>query len=179
MPDGWEVQLDKFRRLLLIRSLTPSRFFKAAIDFIVDSLGPKYGVGLVLDMEKMWEESDKCSPLICFLSMGSDPTVQIESLAKKRSIEYHIISMGQGQEIHARRLLAQAYTNGTWVLLQNCHLSLEFCEEFLLQLTENTDRIHQDFRLWITTEVHPKFPIGLLQISIKYTAEPPQGKSIF
>jgi dynein heavy chain len=52
---------------------------------------------------------------------------------------------------------------------------LEFCEEFLLQLTEHTDRIHPDFRLWITTEIHPKFPIGLLQISIKYTAEPPQG----
>ena len=108
--------------------------------------------------------------------MGSDPTVQIEALAKKKAIECNLVSMGQGQEIHARRLMTQAYTNGTWILLQNCHLSLEFCEEFLLQLTENTDRIHPDFRLWITTEVHPKFPIGLLQISIKYTAEPPQGK---
>lgn len=126
-------------------------------------------------MERMWDESDKCSPMICFLSMGSDPTVQIETLAKKKSIDCNAISMGQGQEVHARRLLAQAYGNGTWVLLQNCHLSLDFCEEFLLQLTENTDRIHPDFRLWITTEVHPKFPIGLLQISIKYTAEPPQG----
>jgi dynein heavy chain len=167
--------LDKFRRLLLIRSLTPARFVKSANDYIIDSLGLKYGEGVVLDMEKMWDESDKCSPMICFLSMGSDPSVQIETLAKKKSIDYHAISMGQGQEIHARRLLTQAYANGTWVLLQNCHLSLEFCEEFLLQLTEHTDRIHPDFRLWITTEIHPKFPIGLLQISIKYTAEPPQG----
>ncbi|CAF4112437.1 unnamed protein product [Rotaria socialis] len=175
LPDGWEPLLDKFRRLLLIRSLTPARFVKAANDYIVDSLGPKYGEGVVLDMEKMWDESDKCSPMICFLSMGSDPTVQIETLAKKKSIECNAISMGQGQEVHARRLLSQAYSSGNWVLLQNCHLSLDFCEEFLLQLTENIDRIHPDFRLWITTEVHPKFPIGLLQISIKYTAEPPQG----
>ncbi|CAF0880138.1 unnamed protein product [Rotaria sordida] len=175
LPDGWEPQLDKFRRLLLIRSLTPARFVKSALDYINDSLGPKYGEGVVLDMEKMWDESDKCSPMICFLSMGSDPTVQIETLAKKKSIDCSAISMGQGQEVHARRLLAQAYANGTWVLLQNCHLSLDFCEEFLLQLTENTDRIHPDFRLWITTEPHLKFPIGLLQISIKYTAEPPQG----
>ncbi|CAF3729197.1 unnamed protein product [Adineta steineri] len=175
LPDGWDLQLDKFRRLLLIRSITPARFVKSANDYIIDSLGTKYGEGVVLDMEKMWDESDKCSPMICFLSMGSDPSVQIETLAKKKLIDCNAISMGQGQEVHARRLLAQAYINGTWVLLQNCHLSLEFCEEFLLQLTENTDRIHPDFRLWITTEVHPKFPIGLLQISIKYTAEPPQG----
>ncbi|CAF0809445.1 unnamed protein product [Rotaria sordida] len=175
LPDGWELQLDKFRRLLLIRSLTPARFVKCAYDYIIHSLGPKYGEGVVLDMEKMWEESDKCSPMICFLSMGSDPSVQIEILAKRKAIDCHAISMGQGQEVHARRLLTQAYTNGTWVLLQNCHLSLDFCEEFLLQLIDNTDRIHPDFRLWITTEVHQKFPIGLLQISIKYTAEPPQG----
>lgn len=157
--------------------MTPSRFVKAANEYIADSIGPKYAVGVVLDMERMWEESDKTTPLICFLSMGSDPTGQIESLAKKKSIEHHIISMGQGQEIHARRLLAQAYTNGTWVLLQNCHLSLEFCEELLLQLVETSNRIHENFRLWITTEVHQKFPIGFLQISIKYTAEPPQGEN--
>ena len=167
--------MDTFRRLLLIRCITPTRFVKSANDYIINSLGVKYGEGIILDMEKMWEESDKYSPMICFLSMGSDPSVQIELLSKKLLIDCHAVSMGQGQEIHARKLLSQAYTKGTWALLQNCHLSLEFCDECLIQLTENTDRIHPDFRLWITTEVHPKFPIGLLQISIKYTAEPPRG----
>jgi dynein heavy chain len=31
------------------------------------------------------------------------------------------------------------------------------------------------FRIWITTEVHPKFPISLLQISVHFTYEPPEG----
>jgi len=35
--------------------------------------------------------------------------------------------------------------------------------------------IHEDYRLWITTEVHPKFPISLLQLSLKLTNEPPAG----
>ncbi|XP_069976193.1 dynein axonemal heavy chain 5-like [Penaeus vannamei] len=63
---------------------------------------------------------------------------------------------------------------GRWLLLQNCHLSLDFCQEMLDTVTES-DNVNRSFRLWITTEVHAAFPIGLLQISIKFTNEPPQG----
>ena len=34
----------------------------------------------------MWEESENRTPLICFLSMGSDPTDNIERLAKSKNI---------------------------------------------------------------------------------------------
>uniref|UniRef100_A0A1X7SV58 Dynein heavy chain region D6 P-loop domain-containing protein n=1 Tax=Amphimedon queenslandica TaxID=400682 RepID=A0A1X7SV58_AMPQE len=86
----------------------------------------------------------------------------------------HTISMGQGQEVHARRLLQQCQTQGGWVLLQNGHLALDFMDELLNTIVE-TQSVHETFRLWMTTEIHPKFPINLLQISIKYTFEPPQG----
>jgi dynein heavy chain len=75
------------------------------------------------------------------------------------------ISMGQGQEVHARRMMAQGMANGGWLLLQNCHLSLDYVEEVLDQLIE-TETIHQEFRLWVTTEVHKKFPINFLQVTI-------------
>lgn len=73
-------------------------------------MGEEYAEGVILDLEKTWNESNPRTPLICFLSMGSDPTPQIESLAKKNKLECKDVSMGQGQEVHARRLLEYTMT---------------------------------------------------------------------
>uniref|UniRef100_A0A4W5NZY5 Dynein, axonemal, heavy chain 5 n=1 Tax=Hucho hucho TaxID=62062 RepID=A0A4W5NZY5_9TELE len=174
VPDGYDSMLDTFRKLLLIRSWCPDRTIAQARHYIAESLGPKYAEGVILDMEFMWAESDKRTPMVCFLSMGSDPTENIERLAKAKGAPCRPISMGQGQEVHARRLLANSMADGGWLLLQNCHLGLDFLDELLESVT-NTENIHDGCRVWLTTEVHPKFPINFLQSSIKFTNEPPQG----
>ncbi|XP_071945990.1 dynein axonemal heavy chain 8-like [Antedon mediterranea] len=174
IPDGYNSSLDTFRKLLLVRSWCPDRTIPQARKYIASSQGARYADPVILDLEKTWEESDVRTPLICFLSMGSDPTNQIEGLAKKLKVECRAISMGQGQEVHARRLVSQSASGGGWVLLQNCHLGLDFMDE-LLDTVITQDPVHESFRVWITTEVHPSFPINLLQSSIKFTNEPPQG----
>lgn len=60
---------------------------------------------------------------------GADPTKLIEDLAKRNKVRTLGVSMGQGQEVIARKLLAQATVEGQWVLLQNTHLGLSFLSE--------------------------------------------------
>ena len=158
--------------------MSTKKFLNAlkSLKYIADSLGQQYADPVLLNLEEMLKESTVRVPLICLLSMGSDPTNQICDLAKKMSLECRCISMGQGQEVHARRLLSLAKEQGGWVLLQNCHLGLEFMEE-LLEFVLFCEDPNPSMRIWITVEPHPEFSITLLQSAIKFTNEPPQGKS--
>ncbi|XP_078119766.1 dynein axonemal heavy chain 8-like [Sander vitreus] len=173
IPDGYN-SLDVFLKLLLIRSWCPDRTLSQARKYVGESLGMRFAEPIILNLQSTWEESDPRTPLICFLSMGSDPTDQIEALSKKLELECRAISMGQGQEVHARKLVQTSMTHGGWVLLQNCHLGLEFMDELLDTIT-TAETMHDTFRVWITTEPHDQFSITLLQSSIKFTNDPPQG----
>lgn len=62
--------------------------------------------------------------------------------------------------------------------MQNCHLGLKYMEEIennIINPEAPKFVLHEDFRLWITCEAHKKFPLGLLQKTIKVTNEPPKG----
>ena len=84
VPDGYNSSLDAFRKLLLIRSWCSDRTIPQAKKYIMDSIGERYVDGVILDIEKMVEESEPLMPLICFLSMGSDPSPTIESCGKRK-----------------------------------------------------------------------------------------------
>ncbi len=56
-------------------------------------MGVKYAEGVILDVEKTWHESKIRVPLVCLLSMGSDPTMTIDGLSKKHQIGKHYITL--------------------------------------------------------------------------------------
>jgi dynein heavy chain len=59
-----------------------------------------------------------------------------------------------------------AAANGQWLVLQNCHLMLAFLRTLDKELVQSPEP-HREFRLWITTDPTPGFPIGILQRSLK------------
>ena len=89
------------------RSWCQDRTLAQARKYVANSMGKQYADPVILNMNTMWAESNPRCPLICLLTMGSDPTAQIESLAKQKELTFGAISMGQGQEVHARKLLDQ------------------------------------------------------------------------
>lgn len=68
---------------------------------------------------------------------GADPTKHIEDLAKRKRIKTLGVSMGQGQEVIARKYLSAATSDGQWLLLQNTHLGLAYLNEVRIPATQS------------------------------------------
>lgn len=128
VPD-YEDRLNKFERMCVVKTFREDRTLIAAADYIAEALGQRFVESVPLNMEKAWQESHAKCPLICLLSPGADPTKLIEDLAKKKKIKTLGVSMGQGQEVIARKHMAAASLEGHWVLLQNTHLGLGYLTE--------------------------------------------------
>eukprot|EP00163_Fabomonas_tropica_P031142 TRINITY_DN730_c0_g2_i1.p1 TRINITY_DN730_c0_g2~~TRINITY_DN730_c0_g2_i1.p1 ORF type:complete len:4569 (+),score=1602.08 TRINITY_DN730_c0_g2_i1:399-14105(+) len=177
IPDGYQRTLDEFHRLLLVRCWREDRALLAVSDYIVATLDNRFVDSIPLQMEETVQEAGPYSPIICILSPGADPTELIKSLAQKLRIDLKSISMGQGQEKDAMNLITNGSAKGGWVLLQNCHLGLKFMTDLEVWLNNSVeqDSSHDQFQLFLTSEPHPRFPIGLLQSSIKVTNEAPRG----
>eukprot|EP00658_Telonema_sp_P-2_P083320 TRINITY_DN8993_c0_g2_i1.p1 TRINITY_DN8993_c0_g2~~TRINITY_DN8993_c0_g2_i1.p1 ORF type:complete len:4024 (-),score=1669.66 TRINITY_DN8993_c0_g2_i1:145-12216(-) len=182
VPDLNE-KLNPFDRMLLIRAVREDRTMLAASLYVEHILGKEFSEPQQLEINECIEETNGTTPIVFLLSQGSDPTTLIEVAAKKLKKRVVPISMGQGQEPAARAIVEAAWQNGDWALLQNCHLGLPFLNQLedmirnIVQVPIGEQKVetHEDSRIWITAEPHPSFPIGLLQMSIKLTNEPPQG----
>ena len=167
MPGGIDKKLNSFQKLLMIRCWCPDRTLAQARHYISEALGPEFLRQTVLCLDSLVEEADSGAPLVCLLTTGSDPCEQVEGLARARGQEYHQLAMGQGQEDTARRLLADSMLHGHWLMLQNCQLCLQFCEELVQTVQDQAADTKDQFRLWLTTEIHNSFPISMLQLSLK------------
>ena len=180
IPNGYSDNITVFQRLCLLRCFRPDRVYIAAAHFVssCDLLGEKFVVPPILKYKDVFDKSSCGSPIVCVVSPGANPTDEIVKLADKEIglTKLRSISLGQGQGEEAMKMVETGAVRGHWVMLQNCHLLINWMKE-LEKVVEKRDQnpAHQEFRLWLTTEPSTDFPMGILQRSLKVVNEPPNG----
>ncbi|KAM3867513.1 dynein axonemal heavy chain 10 [Diretmus argenteus] len=176
-PLKYKENLTAFQKLLLLRCFCIDRVYRAVTDYVTVTMGEKYVQPPVINFDAIYEQSTSSSPIIFILSPGSDPASDLMKLAERSGFggsKLKVLAMGQGQEKVALQRLETAVHRGHWLMLQNCHLLVNWLKELEKSLERITKR-HPDFRLWLTTDPIKNFPISILQKSLKVVTEPPNG----
>uniref|UniRef100_A0A6I8P5E1 Dynein axonemal heavy chain 1 n=1 Tax=Ornithorhynchus anatinus TaxID=9258 RepID=A0A6I8P5E1_ORNAN len=178
LPGRWNNRLDQFQKLLVLRCLRGDKVTNAMQDFIANNLEPRFIEPHTADLMTVFKESSTTTPLIFVLSPGTDPAADLYKFADemKFSKKFTAISLGQGQGPLAEAMMENSIERGKWVFFQNCHLAPSWMPS-LERLIEaiSTDKVHRDFRLWLTSLPSNKFPVTILQNGSKMTIEPPKG----
>ena len=179
LPGQWDSKLSQFQKILVLRCVRPDKCVPAVQAFVGKEMGTKYVEFPPFDLKECYNDSTCLAPLIFVLATGSDPFSALMKFADEKGMggdKLQAISLGQGQGPRAFQLINDARKNGTWVVLQNCHLAESFMPEYeLLVETFTVDNCHSEFRTWCTSYPSPIFPVALLQNGLKMTQEPPAG----
>ncbi|CAM9113921.1 unnamed protein product, partial [Choristocarpus tenellus] len=169
----------RFQKLCILRAIRPDMVVPGAQSFVAEEMGTDYIEPPPFDLMACYKDSNCSTPLIFVLTPGADPMTELLRVADELGFggkKLTSISLGQGQGPFAENAISEAADGGAWVCLQNCHLCISWMptlERICEELTPN--RVHETFRLWLTSEPSPHFPSYILQNGVKMTNEPPKA----
>ncbi|KAH3764595.1 cytoplasmic dynein heavy chain [Pelomyxa schiedti] len=166
----------KFWHMLIFKTLRPDRLLSSTTKFISAVFGDAfvqggehYDFGAVIQTQ-----STNTSPIMLCCAPGYDASGRVDTLAGSLNKQLNRLAIGSPEGFAlAEEAISLASKQGSWVMLKNIHLA----PQWLLQLEKKLHALapHPNFRLFMTSEIHPKLPPNLLRMSHIFTFEPPPG----
>ncbi|XP_062562978.1 dynein axonemal heavy chain 3 isoform X3 [Armigeres subalbatus] len=178
LPKPYQAQ-DDLVKLIVLKCLRPDKVVPALQRFIIMKVGQSYIEPPQFNLRTSYEDSSPRIPLVFMLSPGSDPMDSLLTFASEKYMgdDCRVISLGQGQGPKATKTILDAIKLGQWVILQNCHVAESYMDELEKLVTDGSlyEQVHTKYRLWCTSYPSKKFPVSILQNSVKMTNEAPKG----
>ncbi|CAM9656208.1 unnamed protein product [Ascophyllum nodosum] len=184
LPGAWEGKLNRFQKMIVVRALSQANVHGAVADFVEHYFGRDLvqfsSSGAAVAVEEVFSDVDEKSPCVFLLSRGADPVALLMKFASHLGMENSLefLSLGKGQGPRAEEIIKVARANGSWVMLQNCHLAcswLPTLDRIVKNLGCSPGHSKSSFRLFLSVAPVNYFPVGVLQRSVKVADEPPRG----
>ncbi|VDO99966.1 unnamed protein product [Soboliphyme baturini] len=176
LPSTIEEKTTSFQQLLIIQTIRPDCLHTAMQNFVKRALGINELKPPSLNLKSLFtNDSTSNVPILIIASYGDDPSKELDHLAESvvTSDRYVQIAMGQGQMERATDLLRECAAVGKWLCIKNLHLAISWIPQLEREL--KALKLHDSFRLWITTEPNAEYPAMFLQNCLKVTYESPPG----
>ena len=177
LPAEWETKCEEsLKKMIILRCLREDRLVFACTNYVEEKMKKEFIETKPTKLSEIYESSTAKEPIIFILSPGVDPSDVLNNYAIQRDMKVETISLGKGQSDKAKNYLQEGAQKGIWVFLANCHLSVSLLPELEAAMdTVLEGDISENFRIFMSSNPHPKFPISLLQRSEKMTSEPPKS----
>ncbi len=186
IPEGWnkavtykdpqdEAVANAVKKIVVLKTYRPDRFTHGAQKLVDLVMGEKLLKIPEVDLVNIVEKESNCrSPLLLCSAPGYDASFKVDHLAKTMNKKYQSVAIGSAEGFDmAEKSISSATKTGTWVLLKNVHLA----PQWLVELEKKLHRLtpNENFRLFLTMEIHPKVPRTLVRMSQVFVFEPPAG----
>jgi dynein heavy chain len=191
LPYLWS-SLDQnlLKKLLIVQALRPDRYVSGMVSFITSILSTANeclsfaSTHSYLELLQLsFHHCTSKTPIFCIQTTTESIIDDVEKLAftngYERNETFFAVSLGQGQDVVADKLMKAAMEKGHFILLINVHLMPDYIsaiQDYIASLSTRTEsELHPKFRLVLTSQITSEIPSILISNTVKVSTQATNG----